>query len=92
MDITLAQRVSLSRGMKSQSSNKWYHHGIHSYLPITTENYNGNASAGPSDRQINITGLTEYVAYNITMFASTVKGDGPHSTPSFIVRTYQDSK
>ena len=57
-----------------------------------TENHNGNVSADPSDRQLNITGLKEYVFYNITMFASTVKGDGPHSTPVVVVRTDQDSK
>ena len=51
-----------------------------------------NVSAGSSDRQKNITGLKEYVFYNITMFASTVKGDGPHSTPVVVARTDQDSK
>ena len=57
-----------------------------------TENHNGSVAAGPSDRQKNITGLKEYVYYNIIVFASTVKGNGPHSTPSIIVRTDQDSK
>jgi len=38
-----------------------------------------------------ITGLREYVEYNITVFASTVKGDGPHST-AIVVGTDQDSK
>ena len=57
-----------------------------------TENHNGSVAAGPSDRQKNITGLKEYVYYNITVFASTVIGNGPHSTPSIIVRTDQDSK
>ena len=57
-----------------------------------TENHSGSVAAGPSDRQKNITGLKEYVYYNITVFASTVKGNGPHSTPSIIVRTDQDSK
>ena len=56
-----------------------------------TENHNGNVSAGPNDRQRNITGLKEYVNYNITVFASTVKGNGPHSSP-VLVRTDQDSK
>ena len=56
-----------------------------------TENHNGSVSAGPNDRQKNIKGLKEYVNYNITVFASTVKGDGPHSTP-VLVRTDQDSK
>ena len=56
-----------------------------------TENHNGNVSAGPSDRQKNITKLKEYVLYNITVYASTVKGDGPHSTPVLVVRTDQNS-
>ena len=57
-----------------------------------TENDNGSVPAGPSDRQKNITGLKQYVFYNITVFASTVKGDGPHSTPVLVIRTDQDSK
>ena len=57
-----------------------------------TENHNGSVPAGPSDRQKNITNLKEYVLYNITVFASTVKGDGPHSTPVLVVRTDQDSE
>ena len=57
-----------------------------------TENHNGNVSARPNDRQRNITGLKEYVDYNITVFASTVKGDGPHSSPVLVVRTDEDSK
>ena len=57
-----------------------------------TENHNGSVPAGPPDRQKNITNLKEYVLYNITVFASTVKGDGPHSTPVLVVRTDQDSE
>ena len=57
-----------------------------------TENHNGSVSAGANDRQRYITGLKEYVNYNITVFASTVKGDGPHSSPVVVVRTDQDSK
>ena len=56
-----------------------------------TENHNGNVSVGPNDRRKNITGLKEYVNYNITVFVSTVKGDGPRSSP-VLVRTDQDSK
>ena len=55
-----------------------------------TENDNGSVEAGPNDRQANLTGLKEFVEYNISVVAFTVKGDGP---PSFIVvRTDQDSK
>ena len=57
-----------------------------------TQNDNGNVSVVPNDRQKNITGLKEYVNYNITVFASTVKGNGPHSSPVLVVRTDQDSK
>ena len=57
-----------------------------------TESHNGNVPAGPNDRQKNITGLKEYVFYNITVFTSTVKGDGPHSSPVLVVRTDQDSE
>ena len=56
-----------------------------------TEHHNGDVPAGPSDRQKEITGLKEYVDYNITVFASTVKGRGPSSTPA-LVKTDQDSK
>ena len=57
-----------------------------------TENDNGSVSAGPHDRQKNLTNLQEYVNYNITVFASTEKGDGPASDPVIVVRTDQDSK
>lgn len=50
----------------------------------------GVVQVGPNDRQTNITGLEEFVEYNISVFASTVKGNG---TPFFlIVKTDQDSK
>ena len=57
-----------------------------------TENQTDSVEVGRNDRQKNITGLKEYVSYNITVFASTVKGDGPHSSPVLVVRTDQDSK
>ena len=57
-----------------------------------TENDNGNVAAGPDGRQKELTGLKEFVNYNITVFASTVKGDGPASDPVIVVRTDQDSK
>ena len=58
-----------------------------------TENHNGNVTVTgiPPALTGEITGLREYVEYNITVFASTVKGDGPHST-AIVVRTDQDSK
>ena len=57
-----------------------------------TENHNGSVLAGANDRQKELTNLKEYVDYNITVFASTVKGDGPPSSPVLVVRTDQDSK
>ena len=55
-----------------------------------TENDNGFVQAGPDDRQANLTGLKEFVDYNISVVAFTVKGGGP---PNFtVVRTDQDSK
>ena len=56
-----------------------------------TENDNGNVQVNGSVRQTELTNLKEYVNYNITVLASTVKGDGPASEP-VVVRTDQDSK
>ena len=55
-----------------------------------TESDNGVVQAGPNDRQANLTGLKEFVDYNISVAAFTVKGDGPPSV--LVVRTDQDSK
>ena len=55
-----------------------------------TENDNGFVTAGPNDRQANLTELKEFVEYNISVVVFTVKGDGPPFV--FIVRTDQDSK
>jgi len=57
-----------------------------------TENNNGSVLVGANDRQKNLTELKEYVNYNITVFASTVKGNGPANDPVIVVRTDQDSK
>ena len=35
---------------------------------------------------------SDFVFYNMTVFASTVKGDGPDCTPVLVVRTDQDSE
>jgi len=56
-----------------------------------TENDNGRVQVNSSARQTELTNLKEYVNYNISVFASTVKGDGPASDP-IVVRTDQDSK
>ena len=56
-----------------------------------TENDNGNVVAGLDDRQKVLRSLKEWVNYNITVFASTVKGHGPASDV-IVFRTHQDSK
>ena len=70
------------------------HNGIITGYNITyqsqTENDNGFVEAGPNDLQANLTGLKEFVEYNISVVASTVKGDGPPSI--IVVRTDEDSK
>ena len=55
-----------------------------------TENDSGVVPAGPNDRQANLTGLKEFVEYNISILAFTVKGGGPPSV--LTVRTDEDSK
>ena len=55
-----------------------------------TEYDNGNVHVNGSVRVMALTVLKEYVNYNITVFAFTVKGDGPASDP-IVVRTDQDS-
>ena len=55
-----------------------------------TENDNAVLLAGPNDRQANLTGLKEFVKYNISVIAFTVKGNGPPTV--IVVRTDQDSK
>ena len=57
-----------------------------------TENDNGSAPVDANDRQKNLTNLEEYVNYNIAVFASTVKGNGPSSDPVIVVRTDQGRK
>ena len=56
-----------------------------------TENDNGNVQVNGSVLQTELTNLKEYVKYNITVLATTVKGDGPVSDP-IVVTTDQDSK
>ena len=55
-----------------------------------TENDSGFVTADPSNRKANLTGLKEFVKYNISVVAFTVKGDGPPSVT--VVSTDQDSK
>ena len=54
------------------------------------ENDSGSVLSGPNDRQANLTGLKEFVKYNISVVAFTVKGDGPPNVT--VVSTDEDSK
>jgi len=56
-----------------------------------TENHNGTVLVNGSVLQTELTNLKEFVNYDITVLASTVKGDGPLTAP-LVVRTDQDSK
>ena len=58
-----------------------------------TQNHNDSKIVKPQWTILitQLTGLKEYVNYSIRVFASTVKGDGPASSP-IIVITDQDSK
>ena len=56
-----------------------------------TENDSASVPADANEHQKELTGLKEYVDYNITVFASTAKGGGP-SSPVYVVRTDQDGK
>ena len=56
-----------------------------------TENHNDTVPVNGSVRQTELTNLKKFVNYDITVLASTVKGDGPPSAP-IVVRTAQDSE
>ena len=57
-----------------------------------TENDSDNVTVGANELEKELTNLKEYVNYNITVFASTEKGDGPASDPVIVVRTDQAGK
>ena len=65
--------------------------GIITGYTITYRNGNSNVHVNGYVRQTEFTNLKKWVSYNITVFASTVKGDGPPSN-AIIVTTDQDSK
>ena len=84
--------ISISVSWEAVQAN--LRNGIISGYNITyqsqTEIDSGFVPAGPNDRQVNLTGLKEFVNYNISVAAFTVKGDGPPSI--IVVRTDQDRK
>ena len=56
-----------------------------------TQNHNDSKTVDYQVKQTQLTGLKEYVNYGITVFASTVKGNGPASSAIMVI-TDQDSK
>lgn len=62
---------------------------IYRTLPVCRGSVRGSVTT--SDNNITLTGLNKYTDYNITVFASTVKGNGNVSA-AIIIRTDQDGK
>lgn len=56
-----------------------------------TQTDNGNKTVASLIKKLNLTGLKKFVNYYITLFASTVKGNGKLSGPIYVI-TDQDSK
>ena len=56
-----------------------------------TEDHSNSTTVDHPDRQVTLMGLREFVNYSITVFASTVKGNGPESDP-VIISTGEDSE
>ena len=56
-----------------------------------TENHSNSTTVDHPHRQVTLMGLREFVNYSITVFASTVKGNGPESDP-VIISTEEDSE
>ena len=85
VDVTPVQPAFQYRGKKWSIIT-----GYNITYQSLTENDNGFVKASPNDRQANLTGLKEFVEYNISVVAFTVKGIGPPFVLD--VRTDQDSK
>ena len=56
-----------------------------------TENHSNSTTVDYPYRQVTLMGLREFVNYSITVFASTMKGNGPESDP-VIISTGEDSE
>lgn len=61
-----------------------------SYRPLPGGSLQTNVVSAERN-QARLTGLNEFTNYSITVFASTAKGDGPASEPTYII-TDEDSK
>ena len=56
-----------------------------------TENHSNSTTVDFPANNVTLRGLREFVNYSITVFASTVKGNGPESDP-VIISTGEDSE
>lgn len=56
-----------------------------------TKNHSNSTTVDSLSRQVTLMGLKEFVKYNITIFASTVMGNGPGSDP-IVFSTDEDIK
>ena len=52
-----------------------HHHGLHITYHSQTENDTRSVINGPNDRQMNLKSVQRYVNKNITVLASTAKGN-----------------
>ena len=59
------------------------------YEPLECESINYINTTGPV-LMMNLTGLEEYVEYNITVRAYTIEGPGPYSDSPVTERTLED--
>ena len=95
MNVTGQSAISTSVLVTWDELPADYQNGVILTYTITyhslTQSHNDSKTVDYPARQVNLTGLKEYVNYSIIVFASTVKGNGPASSP-IIVITDQDSK
>ncbi len=61
------------------------------YVPLETFLFSNKVNTSASNRSLNLTGLQEYVEYNISVRAYTSVGAGPYSM-DVTVKTHEDGK
>ncbi len=61
------------------------------YVPLETFLFSNKVNTSASNRSLNLTGLQEYVEYNISVRAYTSVGAGPYSN-DVTVRTHENGK
>ena len=95
MNVTGQSTISTSVLVTWDELPADYQNGVILTYTITyhslTQNHNDSKTVDYPARQVNLTGLKEYVNYSIIVSASTVKGNGPASSPIIMI-TDQDSK